>query len=68
MLVLTRKLNESITAGELTITVVRLGEGRVRIAIDAPPDVRIVRTELLARSPRSESPRSDIQTLAEAAA
>jgi carbon storage regulator len=47
MLVLTRKVNERIRVGEdITITVVRLGPGSVRIGIDAPPHLSIVREEL----------------------
>ncbi len=47
MLVLTRRSGESIKIGDgVTITVTRLGEGRVRLGIDAPKEVRIVRTEL----------------------
>ncbi|HEV3342379.1 MAG TPA: carbon storage regulator [Pirellulales bacterium] len=47
MLVLTRKVNERIRVGEdITITVVRLGPGSVRIGIDAPQHLNIVREEL----------------------
>ena len=48
MLVLTRKVNERIQIGpEITITIVRLGPGTVRIGIDAPPHFSILRGELL---------------------
>ncbi len=47
MLVLTRKLNEQIQIGnDITITVVRVKGNTVRVGIDAPRDVRIVRAEL----------------------
>ena len=47
MLVLTRKVNERIRVGdEITITVVRLGPGSVRLGIDAPGHMAIVREEL----------------------
>ena len=47
MLCLSRKLYESIKIGEdVTVTVVRLGSGSVRLGIEAPKNVRIVRTEL----------------------
>lgn len=51
MLVLTRKLNESILIGE-EIKVVLLGiEGdRVKLGIEAPSSMRIFRTEMLART------------------
>ena len=47
MLVLSRKELETIRIGtEIEITIVRLGPGVVRIGIDAPKDLRIVRGEL----------------------
>ena len=47
MLVLSRKVNERIRVGdEITITVVRLGPGSVRLGIDAPGHMAIVREEL----------------------
>jgi carbon storage regulator len=50
MLVLSRKLNESIIISDnIRVTVVEIGHGKVRIGIDAPPDVEIMREELLAR-------------------
>jgi carbon storage regulator len=47
MLVLTRKLNEEITIGHLGITVkvVDVRGGRVRLGIEAPPEIRIERSE-----------------------
>ncbi|MAE68723.1 MAG: carbon storage regulator [Candidatus Peribacteraceae bacterium] len=48
MLVLSRKKDESIRIGhDITITVIDIGKGRVKIGIDAPDDVRILRGELL---------------------
>lgn len=47
MLVLSRKANESIHIGnDITVTVVQVAGNRVRLAIDAPPHVRILRSEL----------------------
>lgn len=47
MLVLTRRPSESIIiAGEIKITVVSIGPGRVKIGIEAPPHVRIDRQEI----------------------
>ena len=47
MLVLTRKIGEKIVIGNnVTVTVVRSEDGRVRLGIDAPGDVRILRGEL----------------------
>jgi carbon storage regulator len=48
MLVLTRKVGEKIQIGDgITVTVLDVKGARVRIGIDAPGDVRIVRGELL---------------------
>jgi carbon storage regulator len=47
MLVLSRKRGEMIHIGDkITITVVRAHGNHIRIGIDAPPEVRIVRGEL----------------------
>lgn len=47
MLVLTRKTHEQIQIGEnITITILRLKGHAVRVGIDAPTDVRIIRGEL----------------------
>lgn len=47
MLVLSRKVGERILIGEnIAITVVRIGQGGVRIGIDAPGDLTVVREEL----------------------
>lgn len=47
MLVLTRKLNERIVIGDnVRITVVGIRGNHVRIGIEAPPEVTILRDEL----------------------
>ncbi len=47
MLVLTRRPGESIViAGDITITIVQVGPGRVKIGIDAPSHVRVDRQEI----------------------
>ena len=47
MLVLTRKLNETIIIdGGIKLTVVKVDGNKVRLAIDAPPEVTILREEL----------------------
>lgn len=47
MLVLTRKLNERIVIGDnIKITVVGIRGNHVRIGIEAPPEVTILRDEL----------------------
>lgn len=50
MLVLTRKLGEGIIIGDdVTITVVEMKGGNVRIGIDAPRDKKIYRQEVYNR-------------------
>ncbi len=47
MLVLTRKLDESIQIGDdIKITVLRIKGNTIRLGIEAPRDVRVVRSEL----------------------
>ncbi len=53
MLVLTRKLKESIRIGDdITVTIVRVKGNAVRIGIEAPPHVRVIRGELNRRVDR----------------
>ena len=48
MLSLTRKTDEAIMIGHnIRVTVTEIGQGRVRIGIDAPKDVLILRSELM---------------------
>jgi len=50
VLVLSRKAGESIViAGEIVVTVVELGRGRVQIGIDAPAHVSVYRNEIVER-------------------
>ncbi|EMI20301.1 Carbon storage regulator [Rhodopirellula maiorica SM1] len=47
MLVLTRKLDEKIQIGnDITITLIRVQGNTVRIGIEAPRDIRVIRAEL----------------------
>jgi len=55
MLVLSRKLTESIRIGEgITVTVLEVRKGRVRLGIDAPSAVRIQREEVWMQSAEPE--------------
>jgi carbon storage regulator CsrA len=48
MLVLTRKRRERVVLGDsIHLTIVELGRNSVRIGIEAPPGVTILREELL---------------------
>jgi carbon storage regulator len=47
MLVLSRKVGEKILIGDqISVTVVRVGQGAVRIGVEAPDDLTIVREEI----------------------
>lgn len=47
MLVLSRKIGESIQiAGGIRVTVTEVRGGRVRLSIEAPADVRVLRKEI----------------------
>jgi len=53
MLVLSRKLGEAILIGDnIRIVVVDIDRGKIRLAIDAPNDIRIMREELVTGKPR----------------
>jgi carbon storage regulator len=48
MLVLARKEGEAVLIGDDTwVRVVSLGQNTVRLGVEAPPDVRILREELV---------------------
>lgn len=50
MLILTRKLNEEINIdGEITIKIISISDNQVKLGIEAPKDVQIVRKEVLDR-------------------
>ena len=52
MLVLSRKPGERIHIGDdIVITIVRIGPNNVRVGIEAPKDLNIVREELCGREP-----------------
>ena len=47
MLVLTRKATESVRiGGDVVVKVIRTGKGTVKLGIDAPAHVRVLRAEL----------------------
>ncbi len=51
MLVLSRKIGERILIGDnITVTVVRISQGIVRIGIEAPRDMSVVREEVVVHS------------------
>ena len=57
MLVLTRKTAETIRIGDgIVVKVIKTGRGNVKIGIDAPAHVRVVRGELVCE-PQPALPR-----------
>jgi carbon storage regulator len=48
MLIVSRKKDESLLIGDksIKITVIETGDGRVKLGIDAPKDIRIIRAEV----------------------
>lgn len=50
MLILTRKLNEEISIdGKITIKIISISDNQVKLGIDAPKEVQILRQEILDR-------------------
>lgn len=63
MLVLSRKVGERILLGDkIRITVVRVSGGGVRLGIEAPSDVAVVREEVAASNPPAAVPIVDAPT------
>ncbi len=59
MLVLRRKVGESIVlAGVINVSVLAVEGERVKIGISAPPDITIVREELLHNTNETAEPRT----------
>lgn len=55
MLVLSRKVGERILIGDnIAITVVRVAQGTVRLGVDAPENLNIVREEVVIPTPSTE--------------
>jgi carbon storage regulator CsrA len=56
MLVLTRKKSEAIRIGnDVFVKVIRTGRSTVKIGIDAPANVRVVRGELVITQPNEKA-------------
>lgn len=59
MLVLSRRVGEKIIIGdEITITIVRVSQGTVRIGVDAPRDMMVIRQEVADAIKRDSSPET----------
>jgi carbon storage regulator len=61
MLVLTRRRDESIVIdGRITVRVLKVSGGQVRLGIEAPRDVSVVRTEVLERQEQTHREREAV--------
>lgn len=61
MLVVSRKVGQRILIGDkIKVTVVKIGSGGVRIGVDAPPELAVVREELAEQLDRAEQLAIDI--------
>ena len=61
MLVLSRKVGERIWIGEkISVTVVRITGGGVRIGIEAPPELAVVREELKQKLEQAELEKQNL--------
>jgi carbon storage regulator len=57
MLVLTRKAGERLILGDsIVVTVVRIDKGKVRLGIEAPSHVRVIRPEIQDRNTSPPAP------------
>jgi carbon storage regulator len=64
MLVLSRKPLQSIMIGsDIKITIVKVERNQVRIGIEAPRDVTILRDELIGRGQTDSQPLEQFQVL-----
>lgn len=55
MLVLTRKMGESLIIGDnITVTMLELNGGQVRVGVDAPREISVHREEVKKRIDRGE--------------
>ena len=68
MLVLSRKLNESLIIGEdIVISVLAIDRDKIKLGIEAPRDIQIVRKELITDRQQGETLNSiDVQLPKEA--
>ena len=64
MLILQRKQGQSFMIGQdITITVQEIGAGRVRLSIDAPRNVSVLREELVENAAAAREEVSPLQLL-----
>jgi carbon storage regulator len=57
MLILSRKLNESIVIGDgIVVRILRISKDTVKIGIEAPPEMRVHREEIAQNPPPKPQP------------
>ncbi len=67
MLILSRRESERVHLGDdIVLTIVRVNGDKVRIGVEAPPNIKILRTELEV-SPKGNEPVAEQQTTRRAA-
>lgn len=60
VLVIKRKTNESITInGNIVVTILRTGRGIAHVAVNAPREVEVMRSEILAKKEKGNAKISD---------
>ena len=65
MLVLTRKVGERIQLGDhITVTLVKINGNIVRLGIDAPPEMPVMRQELAERAAAQSAPAGSTEEAA----
>lgn len=60
-LVLTRKPHQSIQIGDTQVIILEIRGNQVRIGIDAPKEINILRTELIGRYPDPSSKKEEFE-------
>ncbi len=57
MLILSRKIGQKLLLGQnIILTINRVAGNRVTVGIEAPPEVKIIRQELVKCDPQSNGP------------
>ncbi|MDV6328356.1 carbon storage regulator [Idiomarina sp. Sol25] len=56
MLILSRRSSEKLTIGhDITVTVCRIKDGQVKLGIDAPADVVVMRDDAATQAPKTKN-------------
>ena len=60
ILVLSRKIGETIHIGDnIVVTITGIDRGKIRVGIECPREIKIVRGELLTAAPKTPTPAED---------